>query len=196
MKFNKIILILFFYLQVHAVTVNVNFRNLMLDDYIKMYAKIMNLNILMPLSIKKSKPIHYYPYATLDEDDLKLLTVSFLEQNKFMLIKTDYGYKVVSYYYKMIGKRQQEFLGYTNKDEMIISFSNIKLYGAIKMIEKYLKISIIIEKNVENSSINYSSNKPISKNELLFLFQDILEYEGKILIKENNNTYKIIDNNQ
>ncbi len=82
---------------------------------------------------------------------------------------------------------------YANNNKLIdVNFKNIEISQLIKIISK--SIDIPIQSNYDiNQKVNFKSNKPLNKNQLLNLLQKQLNKQGYKLSKETNG-YKIVKN--
>lgn len=197
MKINKYILLFFVFFNIHAYCekVMINFIDLPISSFVQMYARITNTNILFPPYQIKNITNYTDTSYGIDKNELHGMTSALLEQNNMMFIPTPYGYKIIYHNYEFINNRYQKIYNHKNQQEVYIDFRNKKIHDILKISQKILGISILEYETIRNNSINFilgSSYNKITRNELFSLLEDMLEYEGKMLVKLDNNIYKII----
>lgn len=102
--------LLLFSFQLNAEVFDIYFKNLSLNDFIKVVGKIMKKNILLDEKIENT--IINYPISTIDKDGLIPLTRFLLQKEGLMLIDEGYMYHIT----KIKSKFNQNK---TNKDDLI-----------------------------------------------------------------------------
>lgn len=95
MKFNKLALglILALSVEAHAEKVDVNFRNLSINDFIKMVGKITGKNILVDGEVKGK--INFVSNTPIEKSELIPLANAILETKKMTLVNKGSYYQVV-----------------------------------------------------------------------------------------------------
>lgn len=72
-----------------------------------------------------------------------------------------------------------------SKDKIDVNFNNLELLQLIKITSKTLGKKILVSQNI-NAKVNFVSNEPISKDELLDILKLSLKENGYILKKDKN----------
>lgn len=80
-----------------------------------------------------------------------------------------------------------------SNDEININFKDLKIMDFIKITSKILNRNILITEEIEGN-VNFVSNKPLNKNELIKILNYVLEDKGYNLVF-NDDIYRIIKSN-
>lgn len=80
-----------------------------------------------------------------------------------------------------------------SNDEININFKDLKIMDFIKITSKILNRNILITEEIEGN-VNFVSNKPLNKNELIKILNYVLEDKGYNLVF-NDDIYRVIKSN-
>lgn len=80
-----------------------------------------------------------------------------------------------------------------SNDEININFKDLKIMDFIKITSKILNRNILITEEIEGN-VNFISNKPLNKNELIKILNYVLEDKGYNLVF-NDDIYRVIKSN-
>lgn len=86
-------------------------------------------------------------------------------------------------------------MGYAKKEETInINFKNLQINDLIKITSKIINKNILLTKNIKGK-VDFISNKPIKKSEILDVLRYVLEGKGYTMI-DNNGLLRIVKINE
>uniref|UniRef100_UPI004048680F secretin N-terminal domain-containing protein n=1 Tax=Aliarcobacter sp. TaxID=2321116 RepID=UPI004048680F len=149
--------------------ININFKNLSINDLIKITSKIINKNILLSQEIEGT--VDFIPNKTLTQKELLRILDFILEEKGFKLVDNQGILRVIK-------------LSDVKKDTLNIKLKNIKSYDAKKSLDEISKS--IFNENIESQKISIIEN--ISNNSLILVGEkNNIEYLAKYINEVDNN---------